>query len=86
MDWIHIVTIMEAISVNSSVCVPNEFDETDDYVVRDPANASDFHISSPRVSHEGQLCTNNYPDSRSSQIFETIQESLSGRSSPSKFV
>ncbi|KAL3989835.1 hypothetical protein ACH3XW_29225 [Acanthocheilonema viteae] len=70
--------------LNSSVCVPNEFDEADDYVVRDPADASDFHISSPRVSHEGQLCTNSYSDSRSSQIFETIQESLSGRSSPAK--
>ncbi len=77
---------MKAISVNSSVCIPNEFDETDDYVIRDPANASDIHISSSRVSHEGQLCANSYPDSRSSQIFETIQESLSGRSSPTKFV
>ncbi|KAK6111923.1 hypothetical protein QQG55_45605 [Brugia pahangi] len=70
--------------LNSSVCIPNEFDETDDYVIRDPANASDIHISSSRVSHEGQLCANSYPDSRSSQIFETIQESLSGRSSPTK--
>uniref|UniRef100_A0A1I7VNL2 PH domain-containing protein n=1 Tax=Loa loa TaxID=7209 RepID=A0A1I7VNL2_LOALO len=70
--------------LNSSVCIPNEFDEADDYVVRDPANASDFHVSPPRVSHEGQVCANNYPDCRSSQIFETIQESLSGRSSPAK--
>ncbi|CAG9531883.1 unnamed protein product [Cercopithifilaria johnstoni] len=67
--------------LNSSLC---EFDEADDYVIRDPANASDFHISSPRISHDGQLCGNNYSDSRSSQIFETIQESLSGRSSPAK--
>lgn len=78
--------MLEVISVNSSVRVANEFDEADDYVVRDPADSSDFHISSPRVNHEGQLCTNNYSDSRSSQIFETIQETLSGRSSPAKFV
>ncbi|VDK83745.1 unnamed protein product [Litomosoides sigmodontis] len=70
--------------LNSSVCVPNEVDEADDYVVRDPADASDFRISSPHISHEGQLCANSYSDSRSSQIFETIQESLSGRSSPTK--
>ncbi|VDM93096.1 unnamed protein product [Onchocerca ochengi] len=52
--------------------------------MRDPVNASDFHINSSHVSHDGQLCANNYPDPRSSQIFETIQESLSGRSSPTK--
>uniref|UniRef100_A0A915PG80 Protein-tyrosine-phosphatase n=1 Tax=Setaria digitata TaxID=48799 RepID=A0A915PG80_9BILA len=69
---------------SSSVHVPSEFDEANDYVVRDPANAADFHIGSSLVSHEGQLSTNNYPDARSSQIFETIQESLSGRSSPAK--
>lgn len=77
---------MKAISVSISACKSNEFDEADDYVMRDPVNASDFHINSSHVSHDGQLCANNYPDPRSSQIFETIQESLSGRSSPTKFV
>lgn len=81
-----IVVVMETISVSSSVCVPNEVDEADDYVVRDPVDASDFRVNSPHISHEGQLCGNSYSDSRSSQIFETIQESLSGRSSPTKFV
>ncbi|VDO40371.1 unnamed protein product [Onchocerca flexuosa] len=52
--------------------------------MRDPMNVSDFHINSSHVSHDGQLCASNYPDPRSSQIFETIQESLSGRSSPAK--
>ncbi|VDN07252.1 unnamed protein product [Thelazia callipaeda] len=68
---------------NSSVSVPNESDEDDDYVGRDPAetSSSDLH-NSPKSGYEGQLTANGYSDSRNSQVFETIQESLSGRSSP----
>ncbi|VDN42511.1 unnamed protein product [Gongylonema pulchrum] len=59
-------------------------EETGEYVLSDPleASLSDFYVTSPRSAFDCQLSSNSYPDSRSSQVFETIQESLSGRSSP----
>ncbi|KAM3729119.1 Insulin receptor substrate [Dirofilaria immitis] len=83
-DIVMHLTDADKEQLNSSICIPNEFDESDDYVIRDPVNASDLHINSAHINHDGQLCASSYPDPRSSQVFETIQESLSGRSSPAK--
>lgn len=78
-------------SISSKVCA--EIGERNDYVVRDPAenSLSDYYLPSPRPTcstYDSQLATGSYSDSRNSQFFETIQESLSGRSSPasSKYV